>query len=621
MWVRVALASIAFLFSMASTRWIFHRMPVTSDEYSYVFQAHNFRDGCIKRPAPPVPEAFASDMIVIDSRAGWFSRYPPGHPLWLLPGVLFDAIHAVIGLAAACAIWFICGAASALGISQIGPALLLLASPFFFFMYGTHLSHTSGLVASAALCWAYVKGQSGPARWPMAIAGFAWSFLFLNRTYTALLIALPFGVDALYSGFRRRNRDQFRRIALFAGAASIGVLAYLAYNRAATGSALQATYLFYEPSEGLGFGPRRTQGIAVYHTLSRGISFLIDHVRTLNHWLFGFSGSLIVAALCALIGWSKRWSLLFATATWAVWLGYIGFWFKGIPDVGGPVYYFETLAFIVLLAALGLDRLWRAAARWPRGRIAVSLLLTLAMLGHAAYFSIIEADRRAAKQKYRRAIADRLRTLPPRSLVFVEKFTFPNASELVFNPRGLASDPLCVRSQYEDNPTMQRLFRERKAFLLHGAAPLNPVPLPPPERLTLQREARKFHRRTGHDESRPNSPCVRVAEADRDAANWLAFGHHLNLPAGSYRIQWMGACHDVTEEAPSRAELTTRRGRDLWASATITGSREPIVAEMKLTLTNDMTAIEPRIYFGGSGKLLLREVRVEEMGPVAEAPL
>lgn len=52
-----------------------------------MFQARIFLEGALARPLPPLPHLFDHEMIILDERIGWLSRYSPGHPLWLMPGV------------------------------------------------------------------------------------------------------------------------------------------------------------------------------------------------------------------------------------------------------------------------------------------------------------------------------------------------------------------------------------------------------------------------------------------------------------------------------------------------------------------------------------------------------
>ncbi|MBU4274121.1 MAG: hypothetical protein KKA28_20005, partial [Planctomycetes bacterium] len=86
--IRLATALLVAVAAYILGHWFFFDLPFTTDENSYVFQAHNFLEGCVARRVPPVPWAFYHPMIICDEQVGWLSRYPPAHSLWLAPGVL-----------------------------------------------------------------------------------------------------------------------------------------------------------------------------------------------------------------------------------------------------------------------------------------------------------------------------------------------------------------------------------------------------------------------------------------------------------------------------------------------------------------------------------------------------
>ena len=67
---------------------VFHQTPMTTDECSYIFQANNFLSGRIARDAPPYDHAFVQEMVIFHREAGWLSRDPPAHSVWLIPGVI-----------------------------------------------------------------------------------------------------------------------------------------------------------------------------------------------------------------------------------------------------------------------------------------------------------------------------------------------------------------------------------------------------------------------------------------------------------------------------------------------------------------------------------------------------
>lgn len=608
---RMLFAAIAFMLSTVSSYVVFHRVPTGSDENSYVFQAYNFLDGVIARPEPPMPEAFSSGMVIIHPEAGWLSRYPPGHSLWLLTSIWADAVYPAIGLAAAVAIWFLCGAAFALGIPQALVAVPLLVSPFFFFMYGTQLSHTSGLAAAAMLCWGYIRGRTHNERWPLFIAGLAWSLLFLNRTYTALLMAIPFAVDALWHWLRVRTWRAFQQTALFAVAAGCGVLGYLAYNQLVTNDPFHATYLFYDASESLGFGTRHVYGEVVHHTFANGLGYLWNNVRAMDQWLWGFHGSLLIALVLSIVGWSRRWSPLFLGVTLSVWLGYIGFWYKGVTDAGGPVYFFETLAPLSLLFAFGLSRIWSRAGTHSVTRIAVVVAVLVGLLTWNTVFAVQESITRAPKQKSKSEFVEALNDLPPNSIALVEGFEEVRPGEIIMNAHGEDSDPLILRSLGDENVIVQRLFADRSAYLLRAENPDEPILLDQ-QPVRVRRLADTFHKRTGQNEPDATGLVVRVAST-RDAAGWLAFGRLIRLPKGRYRATWLGQASNISSNAPLGADILIRPDKTSVWEDSLVGSASGTLFQAELDLTNRITALEPRLQYGGSGDVRVRAIHFDEL--------
>lgn len=620
LFARGLFALLAALLSGWTSQAVYRAVPTGADENSYVFQAHNFSAGRIARPAPPLPEAFAQEMIILSQRIGWLSRYPPAHSLWLVPGVWFGNLYAMIALAAALGMWFACAAAHEVGIPEGFVGVPLLCSPFFGFMYGTLLSHTSGFAAVACMLWAYLRWRRTD-RWPFAaLAGLAWGFYFLNRTYTAVLIAVPFGIDALLLGVLDRRPRRWTGIALFAATAAGGLIAYLAYNRLATGDAFTATYLFYAPSEHLGFGPRRTQGLVVYHTLAKGLFNLKVDVGLLDRWLFGFKGSLIAWILLAVAGWRRNVSGLLATATLAAWLGYVYFWYPGVQDAGGPAYYFETLPMLLLLGGFGLRRLWDRLAFRRRFRTLLFSAAALLLAANAAAFSLREARPRIAIQSVKRQMLDVLRSAPPRSLVFLEDLQTPHVGEMALNPRGLGSDPLLMKSLYAGNQTAMRAFPDRTAFVLQGQQPDRLQPLEPVPQLVLGRDATSAHHTTGRDVrigSPPHDP-VRVADESTDAPGVLAQGLSMYVPRGTYDFVLVGSYDGVDVSRPSRIELHSAAARGRIGTFPLVGSSADARIAFRFDVAHAAARIEPQIHYGGSGHLVARRMVFEEVLPVPQ---
>ena len=127
---------------------------VTTDENSYLFQAHVFSHARLWAPLPPEGRLLDFDFSMInftDDR--WFSRYFFGHPLALVPGVVAGyplLIPLVMGLASVLLIRALGRRCYTDGTANAA-MLLLRLSPFFLAMHATLLSHTTCMLALLSL--------------------------------------------------------------------------------------------------------------------------------------------------------------------------------------------------------------------------------------------------------------------------------------------------------------------------------------------------------------------------------------------------------------------------------------------------------------------------------------
>lgn len=614
--IRCLFALSAAALSLYTSQAIYQGVPTGADENSYIFQAYNFSEGKIARPAPVLKEAFRQEMIILDDHAGWLSRYPPAHSLWLVPGIWMGNMYLMIALAAALGMWFVCLAASEVELPEWLAALPLLICPFFGFMYGTLLSHTSGFATVACMLWAYLRWRQ-KGGWKFAVlAGLAWAFFFLNRTYTAMLIAIPFGVDAVLLGLMERTLKRWIGVLAFAAAAFTGVVSYLGYNELVTGSAFNATYLYYEPSENLGFGPRRTQGMTIHHSLENGIKNLTFDIYQLNRWMLGFTGSLVAWVFLIAAGWRHRFSWLLSTSSLAVWIGYIYFWFPGVKDAGGPVYFFETIPMLILLGGFGLQRIWNASSGWPAQRAVAFGVLFLALASVSVAFSMREAPSRIKKQTIKRNMTDVILSAPPHSMVMIEDIKKPHIGEMVINPRGEDSDPLVMKSLYKGNMTAMRVYSNRTPFLLHGKQADRLQPVEQLTRIELGRNARNLHKKTGRDAQADPSDkdsVLRLAEETQDQPGELAYGRTIPLPGGTFDFVLHGTYAGIDPSSPTRVEVHSSAAGGIVVVAELSGTASTNRHHIRFVVTNRVTLAEPRIHFGGSGTVMVSRVAFEEV--------
>ncbi len=580
---------------------VFLDAPVTTDENAYLFQANCFADGILARPAPEPKRMFPHEMLIMDDTAGWLSRYPPGHAAWLTPGVLVGQPRLMVSLAAALSFLAMGLLGAGLGLSLYQLPLLLLLSPYFLFMHGTLLSHSSGLLAAALMLLAYVRLKQGGSPGYGLLAGLAWSMLFLNRTYTAALIALPFAVDALVDLARHRSGRNLWGTLLFVLASGLGFAVFLLYNHLTVGDPWTPTYLYYQASDALGFGPRPAGQIPAVHTPLAGLRAMGENLLLLDRWLFGFPGSLALVLVLGLLGWNRRWSPLCLAASLCVWLGYVLFWFEGIRLVG-PVYYFETLVFLLVPAAFGLRRLHDLAApllrRWPVMAGAVLLLMFCCSL----LFSRQQVGVLRAWQDLGGQYRALLRNAPPDSLILAPRIKGMHyvSRGMAFNPRGLASEPLVAATDKLDSRILAGAFPRRTPYrLLLDRGRLRLEPFADNRPIRYRFAAADTFCRTGENNGQGTGRRQRIARPGIHPPDWLAYGATFWVSPGSYLLQISLQMEKVRPDAPLVIDVATADGRQVLARnavCTPAGGRVELAFRVARS-----SRIEPRIYYNGSG--------------------
>lgn len=593
---------------------VFCQAPLTTDENSYVFQANNFLDGVISRPYPDFPDIFWHKMIIMNEEAGWLSRYPPSHSLWLVPGVFIGNPYLLVALGAGLALWMIAKSASLLGCNPVVPALLVLCSPFFLFTHGTLLSHTSGLLASALMLLFYILWRRTGSVKYAALAGLAWGWLCLNRTYTALWLAIPFVADTLIRLIRYRNRKELLGAFAFALSAATGVLLLLIYNYLAAGNPMTMTYLYYDSSEGPGFGPRHTGSIVIHHNLRRGLANLLTNLSLLDRWLLGFRGSAIVLAVLAIAGWNATWTPLLLSSAVCVWIGHVFFWYAGTQETG-PAYYFETLPYLIVAAALGASRLWTWCQRFRIFRSVAAILAACLLVITSGSFMLRTGRKLRPDYSKRAQLTALMRAAPSGSLIFVEPG--PHTDYIAFNPRALDSDPLIVKTIYGSNKAVMKRFPDRKFFLLRAGDRPELVPIKPDETYHFVIAGPYMHRRTGTNLSLPGGK-VRAAHAGKHGAGWLAFGRRAYVFPGRFTLSYdMEISGCPSNDAAVVLDVASRGGRDIHACRKILGNipRSSVVLEFT---AQGFYTVEPRIYYTGHGDVTLHSLRIMEAAKSTE---
>lgn len=607
----IIFALFAGFITFVTSQVVFRNAAITTDEHAYVMAATMYSEGILSRPLPPASDFFIHEMMIMDNNVGWLSRYPPGHALWLVPGVLLGQPRIMVSVAAGLSVYLAANLGLLVGISGLLLPLMLLASPFFILMNGTLLSHTSGLAATFLLlfCYVYSKEKKRPVF--ALFAGLAWSLLFINRTFTGLLIALPFAFDELWDLFRTRNRTTLFTTLLFVFGSLVGVFSYLYYNYLVLGDPFIPTYLYYAPSEKLGFGMRHLDVLPFRHTFALGLSNLQDNISLLNTWLFGFTGSLLAALVFILWGWHKRWSLLCLLVCICVPAGYIFFWFKGIITVG-PVYYFELLPFLFLAVGFGIQRLLDT---WPgklaKVMVAIPLLISVYL---GLHFTWKQGTALRSSQSIIGQYQQIVSHAPENSLILVEGFSGMRSVEkgTSFNPYGLKSDPLMVAAGKHHPKIILDLFPRRSHYHLfrqEDQLVLNPYINTEP--VHYRYYITGTGATTGSNTTDSQGNGLRVARAAKDKAGWLVKGDKRLLSPGRYTLKV--SVEDHTDPGnPVRLEIVSLAEMKVLATHdfTGTGGGNPVILQFSVSR---ITNVWPQMYYPGSGDIDVGDMDITEI--------
>jgi hypothetical protein len=295
----IAAAALATLTTAASW-WIasglLETIPHVEDEFAYLWQAEVMAEGRVAMPSPPEPESFFVPFVV-DHDGLRFGKYPPGWPALLAVGAAAGAPFWVNPLLAGLAVWLTYRLGQRLGGDLAGllAALLTATSPMLLMLSGSLMPHVLSLVLTVGWMLAWFDlflrppGEDlvGPRRSiRLAAAVGSLGLMILTRPATALAVAIPFALHAVYLLVRFRRR--FLRDVIGIGAATIALAALLPlWQWIQTGEAWRNLYTLYWPYDRMGFGP----GIGLLaegHTLHQGWINTRLSLTAWQHDLFGW---------------------------------------------------------------------------------------------------------------------------------------------------------------------------------------------------------------------------------------------------------------------------------------------------------------------------------------------
>ena len=355
-WLALLLSLLAVLASAWVSFNIYEAVPHIEDEFAYTWQAAVVASGRLKVPTPTESKSFLIPFVV--DYQGWrFSKYPIGWSGILAMGVRLGMRGWVNPLLAGLSVWLTYLLGKAIASEKIGllASGLTLVSPFFLINSGSLLAHPLGLALSAAFALGWIKAftrpLSGKPGWAASGAGLALGLLAVTRPYTALAVALPFGLHSLWLLWKGERADRLRLLGFGAIALAVSLI-HLAWQYAATGDPFLNTYTLWWEYDKIGFGA----GIGASeggHTLDKAINSTRHSLATGASDTFGWlrlSYIFIPFGIWALRKNLRAW--LAGSVFPVLVLAYMAYWVGAY--LFGPRYYYEGLYSLTLLSAAGI---------------------------------------------------------------------------------------------------------------------------------------------------------------------------------------------------------------------------------------------------------------------------
>ncbi|HVZ49888.1 MAG TPA: hypothetical protein VG916_13970 [Gemmatimonadaceae bacterium] len=384
--------ALALYFSL----FVFERGPSTSDEIAQLWHAKIILHGHLSLPADPNPEFFAIDNVI--DRGRWYSHFPIGGPLALVPGVLVGApwlVNPVMaGLAVAAFFHFARVAYGELPGRAVGALLAL--TPNISIMAGTYLNHVPTLLcaacAFAALAeWDRAVAPRARAAWAAAV-GAAIGCAATLRPLDAVVLMGVIGAYQLVVMVRTRRSVAELAAQVVGGTLAVAPLFYA--NWRTNGSPLRFGYdVMWGAGHRVGF---HTDPHGVAHTPGRAIEYALRYVSETNYAVMAWPFPALAVAFTGLAAMRRvtRWDALVFAFLGAQLGAYAVYW--GLGEFLGPRFLFT--AFPALVVLLARTPFLMGEREGPRvGRAAAAFLVLCTVVAWTAP-PVLDAVRGSAAQ-------------------------------------------------------------------------------------------------------------------------------------------------------------------------------------------------------------------------------
>jgi hypothetical protein len=391
---RIAISSLtaAVIVSLIVCVWAGRAFPNSGDEYTYLFQAETLLAKRLWNHLDPLHQYF-SFWNIFEKDNKWVGSYTPGWPL-IIAGAKFIALpdYAVSPL---CAVLLVLVAAHlyemvAGPLSAVVGIALLAINPFFLLNGASYFPHIATALFGAIFTLYGLRYLDDPRTPSALIVGSALGVVGMIRPYSAVLFAIPFGMEWLL-----RRRYHFKTLVWIVVAGLPFVIGLLLYNRAITGNSFLFVQHWGYPYIRLGFHPRDELGNEI--NLLDMLSITIQRLTELGVWT---SPMLVLLYLFA--GYQKArlrtfrfYDFVFPTFV----AGYMLFPQAFLLDNRyGPRYYLDTYPLMVLTIVSGLTP-YLTSKLDRRGSIVTGVLLAVAIFSSVMIPIYLYENRRVVDER------------------------------------------------------------------------------------------------------------------------------------------------------------------------------------------------------------------------------
>lgn len=424
----VLLSGIGLLLYALVAQRVYSAAALHLDEIAQLIQARIFADGRLYRDVAQYPEFFSLQHIVeLDGK--WFSQFPPGWPLMMVPFVLLNAAWLSGPLYTAASVgvfWGIARRVCTTEVQALAAAVLFMAAPFVVFMGSSHMNHVGALFWF--LCAAYAIVRMGEAeasgiRWSI-ILGLALGAMATIRPLDAAAAALPAGIWVVWRTVQ--NRMRWPELLASGVALAIPLVALGWYNAETAGSPFTFAYTRqWGAAHGLGFHAAPWGAV---HTPWRGVELINLYLLRLQSYLFESPVPSLVFPLVALAlttglrtidRYLLGFALLLLTAYFSYWHDgfYLGPRFVYLLVPGMVLWTVSLPGAVMAFVARRGRAVSPGIARWGVAALAASALIA-AFVNAPARGRAYAAGLISSRANWEEALRD---LDPEKSLVFVRE--------------------------------------------------------------------------------------------------------------------------------------------------------------------------------------------------------